>query len=332
METPKKRVNLSFLRRWGPLQFLVLLLVVATYAAAAINGWGWSLKGSDLLDRLQAIKTKLKVHPPLMGRIVMVAPHPDDEVLANGGMLADAVLRGQQVYVILITAGDSFPWHPSTTIRAWLVGGEPYRELGEQRIEEFLASTQELGIPRDHVFVLGFADRSISALGSTHFLAPYTSPSTKVDHIPYSQAYKPGRPYTGVELERQLRQILSSINPDILIGPGVLEGHGDHNGTAFFITRVSTSYPKARLYYNVIHGGLEWPLPKGYHPNLPLVPPGEHGDQLAWQVYPLPPEAIERKARAIEQHHTQTQIMGRYMRAFIRQNELLLPAPRPLAP
>lgn len=327
MQTPRKILNLGFIRRWGIPQGVALLLVILAYAGAAINGWGWSLKGSDLLDEINSVKGKLKVQPPLMGKIVLVSPHPDDEVLANGGMLADAVMRGQEVFVILVTAGDSFPWQLSTTVRGWFANGEPYLELGHQRIAEFLASTHELGIPRDHVFVLGFPDQGIAALGSTHFLAPYTSPKTKANKIPYSEAYKPSKPYTGVELERQLREILTRINPDILIGPGVLEGHGDHNGTAFFLTRVSTSYPNAKLFYNVIHGGLEWPLPKGLHPDLPLVPPGERGDQQAWKLYPLPREAIERKAKAIEQHRSQTQIMGRYMRAFIRQNELLLPAP-----
>lgn len=323
----KKRLNLEILRHWGWRQIVLLIALVCGYAAAAINGWGWSLKGSDLLDGIQAVKAKLEVHPPLMGKIVLVAPHPDDEVLANGGMLADAVLRGQEVFVILMTAGDSFPWDISTTVRSWFADGEPFIELGHRRIAEFLASTKALGIPRDRVYVLGFSDQSIAALGSTHFIAPYTSPKTKVNKIPYAEAYQPNRPYTGIELERQLREILTRINPDVLIGPGVLEGHGDHNGTAFFLTRVSTSYPHAKLFYNVIHGGLEWPLPKGLHPDLPLIPPGKRGDQLGWKLYPLPKEAIQRKAKAIEQHRSQTAIMGRYMRAFVRQNELLLPAP-----
>ncbi len=39
-------------------------------------------------------------------RILIFAPHPDDELLGNGGLIQDAKNRGDEVIVVLMTNGD----------------------------------------------------------------------------------------------------------------------------------------------------------------------------------------------------------------------------------
>ena len=39
------------------------------------------------------------------GRVVVFAPHPDDEVLGCGGALADLLDRGARLDVVLVTDG-----------------------------------------------------------------------------------------------------------------------------------------------------------------------------------------------------------------------------------
>jgi hypothetical protein len=50
-------------------------------------------------------------------RILIIAPHPDDEVLACGGLIQQALALGDSVWVVYVTAGDG-SW-PS----AWKVTG-----------------------------------------------------------------------------------------------------------------------------------------------------------------------------------------------------------------
>ena len=50
-------------------------------------------------------------------RILIIAPHPDDEVLACGGLIQQALALGDSVWVVYVTAGDG-SW-PS----AWRVTG-----------------------------------------------------------------------------------------------------------------------------------------------------------------------------------------------------------------
>lgn len=47
------------------------------------------------------------------GRVVLVAPHPDDEVLALGGSLAMLARSGREVLVVAVTDGDAS--HPRST-------------------------------------------------------------------------------------------------------------------------------------------------------------------------------------------------------------------------
>ena len=51
-----------------------------------------------------------------VGSVVVVAPHPDDETLGAGGLIATAADAGTPVHVLLVTAGEgSHPDSPTTT-------------------------------------------------------------------------------------------------------------------------------------------------------------------------------------------------------------------------
>lgn len=41
------------------------------------------------------------------GRVVVVAPHPDDEVMGCGGLIQHLLIQGEDVHVVLLTGGES---------------------------------------------------------------------------------------------------------------------------------------------------------------------------------------------------------------------------------
>ena len=43
-------------------------------------------------------------------RLLILAPHPDDESLATGGLIQRAVKAGAKVRVLFATDGDNNPW------------------------------------------------------------------------------------------------------------------------------------------------------------------------------------------------------------------------------
>jgi len=90
------------------------------------------------------------VFPPILDRqalperVLVVAAHPDDEVIAVGGLLAFHGRRGDEVRVVHATAGDA---------------GDPegrHEDVAELRRAEIRVALAELGI--DEPVGLGFAD------------------------------------------------------------------------------------------------------------------------------------------------------------------------------
>ena len=69
-------------------------------------------------------------------RILVVAPHPDDETLGCGGLIADTVSRGGSVFTLFVTDGGAS--HPESA--AW-----PRRRLVAERQKEAEMALELLG-------------------------------------------------------------------------------------------------------------------------------------------------------------------------------------------
>jgi LmbE family N-acetylglucosaminyl deacetylase/SAM-dependent methyltransferase len=95
--------------------------------------------------------------PPLaltgVGRLVVLAAHPDDETLGAGGLIATASGRGLPVDVVVMTAGEGSHPHSPTH--------DPHR-LARRRRQEVVAALGELA-PTARVHLLSFADGGLSA-------------------------------------------------------------------------------------------------------------------------------------------------------------------------
>src|SRR4051812_6496913 len=83
------------------------------------------------------------------GPTLVVAPHPDDEALGCGGVIA--LLRQAGISVHVIVASDGAASHPGSKTH-------PPPVLGELRRAEAEAGCRLLGVPTDDVTFLGFPD------------------------------------------------------------------------------------------------------------------------------------------------------------------------------
>ncbi len=263
--------------------------------------------------------------PPLpQGPILLLAPHPDDEVIGAGGLLSEARARGTEVWVVLVTAGDAFPWSLPHRLRHPFHRHLAQCALGEDRLAEARRSTARLGIPGDHVLFLGFPDRGLTALLGPNERAPYTSGATGASAVLYPEALQPGLAYTGEALRAQLRALLADLRPRSVLAPGPLDSHGNHRALAALARELVR--PPARLYYYPAHGSLTWPFPKGDHEDWPLEPPPGYEPGAHWRHYPLDARARARKRAALEAHTSQLRVMAVTLKAYLRREELLLPA------
>jgi LmbE family N-acetylglucosaminyl deacetylase len=82
-------------------------------------------------------------------RLLVIAPHPDDEVLGSGALLYLAGRAGREIAVMLVTDGSAS--HPGSSV--W-----PPERLGPARVEETCAALHELGIEPGALTLIGLAD------------------------------------------------------------------------------------------------------------------------------------------------------------------------------
>jgi LmbE family N-acetylglucosaminyl deacetylase len=88
-------------------------------------------------------------------RAVLVAPHPDDEILGAAGILAALVSQGSEVVVVAVTDGEAS--HPGSSVvqRETLAG---------VRTQESLAALADLGVTAGARHRLGVPDGEISCV------------------------------------------------------------------------------------------------------------------------------------------------------------------------
>ena len=90
--------------------------------------------------------------PPLVGeRLVVVAPHPDDEILCAGGLMRWTARSGREVVVVAVTDGEG------SHARSTAVTPD---ELRARRADERTEALARMGIPATTVVRLGVPDRS----------------------------------------------------------------------------------------------------------------------------------------------------------------------------
>lgn len=217
-------------------------------------------------------------------RLLLLAPHPDDETLSAGGVLQRTLARGGRVWVAFATDGENNPWTQRLVERRLRVGPEDCARFGRRRREEALAALSELGIPAADSVFLGFPDQAVTDI----LLAG-------------SEA----------AIER-LASLVSERRPTLLVAPSLFDLHPDHSALAVLV-RLALARAEAerrpRLLSYLIHrtrraGGAtepEGPRVLRYEPSR---------------------EEKERKRRAILRHTTQLAVHRRKFLSFADRPEI----------
>ncbi len=315
------------LKRWWVQIGLAIAGVFGSYFGLTLTLFVLSMHRASLSQESFAWRP----FPPLepSQRLLIVAPHPDDEVLGCGGLIAEATQLGIPVRVVYLTAGDAFAG-AATLLSRTTPDSNDYLQLGTTRIEEACKACQILGLNRSDLVFLGFPDRALWRLACAEGRT-VRSETTQRDAVPYPEAMVSGVAYTAQNLVNALQQVLAEFQPTDVFAPHPLDDHPDHMAGALFTleairqarTQGKLSHAP-RLYYYLVHLG-DWPLPQGWHPHRPLTPPVGLAYE-DWHALSLSRSAVERKEEAIRAHATQYAMMTRFLSSFIRQSELFLPA------
>ncbi|MBD8873980.1 PIG-L family deacetylase [Rhodanobacter sp. DHB23] len=160
-------------------------------------------------------------------RLLVLAPHPDDETLANGLLIQRVLAAGGAVRVLLLTDGDNNPWPQRWLERRWSIGADARARWGRRRRAECVAALRRLGVPASALQALGWPDMGV------------------LDRLLQPDWQAPA----------ELAAALADFRPDLIAMPALADRHPDH-GAAHVLLRmalVRQGHAPALLGY-LVHG------------------------------------------------------------------------------
>ncbi len=288
----------------------------------------WLSPGAYAEEKPQTLEALLSKNT----RLMVFSPHPDDETLGAGGLIQRVLRVGGAVKVVFMTSGDGYPEGVEMEEHISHPTAQDYREYGEQRQDEAQQVLATLGMKEQDIIFLSFPDGGLCYLLGQYRWdkePDYRSPFTLQDRPPADDVIVPNTEYNGEDLKREIRRVLVDFRPTILVTTHPRDQHPDHCSTYFFVWEVLKELKKkgpafhhAPLLTFLIHFG-QWPIAEGAGTGARLSPPQGFPEQ-EWVTFPLTPEEVETKRKALLQYHSQMLVMGRYLLSFARSNELFL--------
>ena len=268
--------------------------------------------------------------PLLLGddeRILVLAPHPDDETLAAGGLIQEALGLDLPVRVCFFTMGDNNEIAALFARRHPALMPGPSQSSGLRRQNEALAAATQLGLSTNDVVFLGYPDSGAIDIWNHHWrtVPPYRSPLTRANTVPYDTALTPGSAYAGEDILDDLADVIRDFRPTHVLLPHPADHNVDHRALQLF-ARVALWNLKAeglepQLLAYPVHFA-QWPEPRGYQPATPAAPPRFLEEDAGWQEYTLAPFQVSNKYAAIRRHHSQFLRSAAYLQSFIRKSEV----------
>jgi len=163
------------------------------------------------------------------------------------------------------------------------------------RYLEFNKASEYLGVPENDLVFLGFADGSLRRLDRE-------------------------------ALSETLREQIDRYNPDFVIYPDARDAHTDHSTIGAIIQQILEEDPLYRVAYSyIVHYQMFYPQPRGYNPELYLLPPIKLIDfDSAWQRFMLSQEIQDIKQEAIYAYQSQLRnpVLRPLLLSSIRKNEI----------
>ena len=148
--------------------------------------------------------------------MLVISPHPDDETLAAGGLIASQRRRGVEVVLVAVTDGEN----------AYANG----KGLGEVRRKEQSDAAAWLGVDEDHIVRLGLPDSDVVShegelvdrllplvTSETHIVAPWIG-DFHPDHIACGRAAEEVARRKGATLTGYFFWTWHRGTPDVLEG------------------------------------------------------------------------------------------------------------------
>ncbi|HXH39069.1 MAG TPA: PIG-L family deacetylase [Thermoanaerobaculia bacterium] len=280
-----------------------------------------------LLNSARTNDAKMQQYPRLdaagkQDRILIIAPHIDDESIGAGGYAIDALANGADVFVVFLTAGDCNRFSARLLFKTLGPTAAHYLGVGNIRISEARKAMRLLGIPPDHYFVLGYPDRGLRTMVDNPG-AVVRSTATRETSVPYADALSPRADYTYASLLNDIRKVITIVQPTTVIAPVPFDEHSDHSAAAEIIDAAldDLTLQPSRLGYLVHTARSRIHTAFMKMPRRALLPPTRM-QAFSWATYALSTAVQKTKAELLMTYKSQRPYVYLLRNAFVRKNEL----------
>ena len=268
-------------------------------------------------------------------RLLVVAPHPDDEVLGAGGLMQQVHEGGGTVRIVYLTNGEGYPEGVRVEEHHQSPTPGDYRDYGRRRELEAHTALEALKIGDYTTTFLSFPDGGLGKLMRSYWSdrrAAYRSPYTRRDRPPESKVLIRATEFRGEDLTQELAQIIGDFHPTLIVAPRREDQHVDHCAAWYFtadalgdVRRVDPEFATDLVTY-IVHY-YSWP----FEDDGPVLEPPPHlrGGVSGWLRLPLSKTEARAKKAALKRYRTQMRVMGWFLDGFARSNEVFS-RPRPL--
>ena len=259
-------------------------------------------------------------------RILILAPHPDDESIGCAGIIQHAVEKNIPVHILFLTYGDSNQWSFAVYRKHPVLMPKAVLRMGLIRHDEAIAAAKVLDIPADHLTFLGYPDFKTLDIWYSHWAdsPPAKGMLTDAESVPYKNAFRPGAPYKGEDILKDLKTVLRKFKPTKIFLSHPADHHPDHRSLYLYAKVALWDLEKEinpDLYPYMVHFK-KWPQPRGLHPEIELKPVACLKERISWEKNELDQKEITIKENAIKKHRSQYKYSSEYLLSFIRPDEL----------
>ncbi len=265
-------------------------------------------------------------------RVMVFAPHPDDEALGCAGVLRRALRNGDKVRVVVATCGDAYrsakrAFEESFPSRSYDRDGDndfDMLDYGILRSGETLAAMAAVGLEPSDVVFLGYPDAGIDNLWTSTEV--YLSGFTGVSEVPesYDFAYHVGSPYQRDSILTDIKSLVQEFGPTVIYSPTDTDHHQDHWALAKFVNQALIELAPVRTWKVHLAYLIHWERnQEGWPTSSDMwIPPGGHAPPDVWVTLGDFDYSREEKSSVIDLYESQVFVGKTYLEGFAKNAEI----------
>lgn len=260
-------------------------------------------------------------------RVLILAPHPDDETLGAAGVIQKALGAGAKAKVVCLTNGEHNQLAFIFYEKRLVLKRRGFIYLGKVRMKETKEAMKYLGLNDEDIIFLGYPDSGTLDILTKYWAdtKPYRGIS-RISSVPYPECLSPHAPYVGESILKDLKEVIFDFKPTKIFVSHPADRNVDHQSLYLFLQvalwDLEGKVARPLIYPYLVHVRA-WPKPRGYHPELELlVPKNLEKEGVVWQKLELDKEQVKRKYEALSFYRSQRAYSSQLLFSFARRNEL----------